>query len=153
MTAPSAVATYGGKPDSSDLDFVRFLVGDTDTERPELRDSEINGLITLYGIGMAPVHAAEAIAAKYAHRATYQTGKSKRELGALSDKFRQLAKDLRVRSLGSSVTPWAGGIDPEEAVSDAEDSTISDPAFKRDQFRNDRAPRTPGSGYTPESTT
>ena len=146
MTAPAA--TYGGRPDTSAIDRVRFLIGDTNTVKPRLRDSEIAALVTLYGAEAAPAEAAAALSAKYAGDVDYSSGKSRRSLSQLQKKYQDLSERLRRRQ-SLTATPWAGGIDPAEHQADLADSSITDPAFERDQFRNPEAPKTPGEGYRP----
>ena len=41
--------SYSGNPSSSDLDALRFLIGDTDENAPIMQDEELQYLITEYG--------------------------------------------------------------------------------------------------------
>ena len=91
-------------PTSGDRDKVRFLVQDTDSTDYHLEDAEVTYLISVWGnVYAAAAYAAEAIAAKYAHKTNYS-----RSIGDLSisesyatsaQEFRELANRLRTQEL------------------------------------------------------
>jgi hypothetical protein len=91
-------------PNSSDRDKVRFLIQDTDSTDAHLQDAEIAYLLSVWtNVYAAAAYAAEAIAAKYAHKTNYS-----RSIGDLSisesyatsaAEFRELAKTLKAQEL------------------------------------------------------
>jgi hypothetical protein len=91
-------------PTSGDRDKVRFLIQDTDSTDPHLQDAEITYLLSVWtNVYAAAAYAAEAIAAKYAHKTNYS-----RSIGDLSisesyatsaAEFRELAKTLKAQEL------------------------------------------------------
>jgi hypothetical protein len=91
-------------PTSGDRDKVRFLIQDTDSTDAHLQDAEVTYLISVWGnVYAAAAYAAEAIAAKYAHKTNYS-----RSIGDLSisesyatsaQEFRELANRLRTQEL------------------------------------------------------
>ena len=43
--------SYSGDPNASELDAMRFLIGDTDVNQPIMQDEEIQYIIDTYGAG------------------------------------------------------------------------------------------------------
>ena len=67
--------TYSGNPSSSDADFVRFAIGDTNASAPILQDAEIGYIVSItegttvaYRLAVAFRAAATALAAKLVKR-------------------------------------------------------------------------------------
>lgn len=124
--------TYSGDPASSDLDAVRFEIGDTDAEDPLLKDKEL--LYTLNEEGNilnAAARSCEALAKKFAREADKRLGPLSISLSQRSKAYRELAKDLRTRSRLSKGTPYAGNISKTDQETDALDNDIKQPAFRR----------------------
>lgn len=110
--------TYNEDIATSPLDWVRFLVGDTDLDDDAhqlLSDEEINGLIgsetdmdELYGVA---AFAAEAIAAKFRkYPPTRIGGLSNIDLRRVVESYERLAVNLRTRASMSSSSGGSGGI-------------------------------------------
>lgn len=99
--------TYSGDPSDSDVDAVRFLVGDTDTTDQLLTNEEIQYLVDEQGSAhTAAAAAANAIAAKFSRKA--DESKSVGDL-SLSNSYSQRAKSyldlstsLQARALAAS---------------------------------------------------
>jgi len=64
--------SYSGDPSASDLDRVRWLIGDTDEDHQEVTDEEIGAALDLTGnvIGAA-VEVLDALIAKYSYQTDY----------------------------------------------------------------------------------
>jgi hypothetical protein len=113
--------TYSGNPANSQLDEVRFLVGDTDEADPLASDEEINYALAtwlpIYGTKhyVASV-VAEQIAGKFARETSYSADGVSVNLSELQQKFMQRAVQLRAQhhSLLVGGSPDVGGISPYE---------------------------------------
>jgi hypothetical protein len=79
--------SYNSNPLTSNLDAVRFLVGDTDITDTQLQDEEITYLLTVEGgVRFAAYKAAKAIASKYARKVDRNVGDLRI---SFSQKYRQ----------------------------------------------------------------
>jgi hypothetical protein len=94
--------TYSGDPSSSAKDEIRFLVGDTDENIPEVSDEEIAYIVTMhadpgvgYGNYTAAAVLAQAIAAKYAKKADKSVGGLSIQYKQKYDNYVALAETLR----------------------------------------------------------
>jgi len=103
--------TYSGDPSASDLDAVRFLIGDTAENDAELQDEEILYLLTTWG-GTYPaaIAACEVVSGRYADRTNYSRSVGDLSIsesyGASAAEYRQLANRLRAqRDLLTPPTP------------------------------------------------
>lgn len=101
----------------TDLDKVRALVGDTDTDDQQLPDGVIDFLLTQRSSVMdAAAMAARAIAANYARDVSKQIGRAQEEASNRFDHYQKLADMLEAQgggaTAGDSPLVFAGGIDP-----------------------------------------
>lgn len=114
-------ATYSGNPGNSDLDQVRFLLGDTDVSTQEaalFSDAEIQWGINvwgpLYGSDiLVAAQLAENAAAQYAQSASYSADGVSVSLGPVGDSLRKLAATLKnqfAMAAQAGVQPDAGGV-------------------------------------------
>lgn len=92
--------TYSGDPSESDLDEVRFLVGDTDSTDQLLSDEVIEYLIAkwtpVYDSNiMVAAMAAESIAAKFTREISYSADGVSVGVNELQTKYDNLAASLR----------------------------------------------------------
>jgi hypothetical protein len=100
--------TYSGNPSDSDKDEVRFLIGDTDAARPELKDAEVNYLLTIYpkqdGFPnyRAAAAAAQAVAAKHAKAMRKTVGSLSIDHGQKRTQYAELAEELLAKSKEST---------------------------------------------------
>lgn len=114
--------TYTGDPSNSDLDAVRFLVGDTDPSAYFLNDAEIGYLIGLsasldssnaeVNVSAAAGAAAEAIAAELSREVSYSADGVSVSADTLANKYYSVAEKIRTLSRRSDVTaaPDVGGL-------------------------------------------
>lgn len=121
---------------ATDLDRVRFLVGDTDTDDKQVQDGEINYIVGLLGsVYGAAAAICEALAAKYARKCDKSVGDLSLSMSQKSTAYRAMAASLR--SQGSVLcTPTAGGISISDKESEESDSDRVTPVFARGQFEN-----------------
>jgi hypothetical protein len=121
---------------ATDLDRVRFLVGDTDTDDKQLQDGEINYVVGFFGsVYGAAAAICEALAAKYARKCDKSVGDLSLSMSQKSTAYRAMAASLR--SQGSVLcTPTAGGISIASKDSESADTDRMTPVFARGQFEN-----------------
>lgn len=101
--------TYGGNPAASNLDRVRFLIGDTDVNDQLLSDEEINFLISTKGSPeRAAYEACLQIMAKLAREVDYAIGPEKVSASQRFKHYQELSKELRNSWSRSNASPsWA----------------------------------------------
>lgn len=110
---------YGGSPATSQLDAVRFLVGDTQQSDQLLQDGEVGWLLSEWPDAYwAAAAGATQIAAQFAREVSYSADGVQTGLSELQQKYEQLAVDLRKQAVkkGRIVAPYVGGI----SISDKE---------------------------------
>jgi hypothetical protein len=111
-------ATYSGDPANSDLDQVRFLLGDTDVSNALFQDAEINWGISvwgpLYGSDfLVAAQLAENAAAYYAQQAAYSADGVSLSFGPIGDALRAVAARLKnqyAMAAQAGVMVDAGGV-------------------------------------------
>lgn len=103
--------TYSGSPSTSDLDAVRFLMGDTDESDPQLTDSEINWLLTQEtNIYYAAAMGADTVSAKYSSVINRSVGSLSIGVGEKAERWSSLATRLRAQAAARGATPYMGGM-------------------------------------------
>lgn len=114
--------TYTGMPGVTDLDTVRFLVGDTVEEEPLLQDEEISYLITTWqpkgSMFYVAAAAADSIAAKLTREISISSDGQVLSLETLRDRFKDLGVELRAQhedALVGGASLYAGGMDAYES--------------------------------------
>lgn len=127
----------------SNIQYVRWLIGDTDTDDELLQDAQINFFLTqnsdnIYYAGAA---AAEAIAAKFARETDKAAGVLRVNAGQKHTHYLSLASQLRKQAMMGSVAPFAGGISKMDKENYRDDTDRVRPKFTRDLHRH---PGTPG---------
>ena len=128
---------YTDDPGHVLADKMRFLVGDTNTARPELSDSEVDFLLSEEGgdAARAAARAAEALAAKYVKIADEkQVGPLRLTYTEKAARFTTLAKSLWRRAAASSVAPYAGGISVSDKEANEANTDRVAPALSRDMM-------------------
>lgn len=96
--------SYSGNPASSNLDKVRFLVGDTDTNNQLLRDAEINWLLSEWNnnVYVAAAHAAYSLSAEFSGKSDFSRSVGDLSLstqyGQQAERYGSLAKRLQVQA-------------------------------------------------------
>lgn len=87
--------TYSGDPSQSDLDMVRWLVGDTDKTDQLALDEEIDAALDRYGSpDRAAAHIARGIAAKFARLFDKAAGDVRKSLSQKAENYKNLADEL-----------------------------------------------------------
>lgn len=125
-------------PGTSDKDWVRFRIGDTDTSDQLLSDEEILSLITEEGSKEAAAAvAAEGLAAEFSRRATSESvGDLRFQYGDQAARYERLADRLRTTFSSRNAAPIAGGISRSRKRLVKDDTDRVPPSFQRDQFRH-----------------
>ncbi len=127
--------TYSGDPAASDLDQVRFRIGDTDTDDQQLQDAEINWAIAEEtDLDLAAATSALAIAAKYARLADKEVGDLQIQYSQRQKHYQDLAKGLSADAAITNATPYAGGQSISDKQIDEDDVDNVKPAFQKGQF-------------------
>lgn len=113
-------ATYSS-PEASDKDAVRFLIGDTNMDRPLVQNEEIDWLISKWKpvyntVEYVAAVVADTIAARFAREANFSADGVSVSLANVANQFRELAASLRSqhKSLLAGGLPDVGGITPGE---------------------------------------
>jgi len=125
-------SSYGANPATSNIDYVRFLIGDTDPDDFLLVNSEISGLLSLYGGPVAAsIVACESLAAKFSRLCDEEVGDVRVDLSQKAANFLKLAVRLRQQQAIGSPIPFAGGILVDDKQSNAGDITLVKPRFTK----------------------
>ena len=124
--------TYDGDPANSDLETVRFLIGDTDSTDALLQDAEVNWTLAQNSnVYFAASMAAETIASKFARKVDKAVGDLRQFYSQQSKQYRALATDLkRQASLKGSILPYAGGISVSDKEVVEENTDRVQPSFE-----------------------
>lgn len=102
--------TYSQNPAGSELDAVRFEIGDTTQADQELQDEEIEYVILQEdNLKYAAAAACDRIAAKYARKVQKSVGSLQISMQQKFEQYSKLASRIRARA-GSAPIPFAGGI-------------------------------------------
>ncbi len=87
--------TYSGDPSLSDLDMVRWHVGDTDVTKQEAQDEEIQASLDRYGSPeRAGARVARSLSAKYARLFDKAAGDVRKSLSQISENYGRIADEL-----------------------------------------------------------
>lgn len=128
--------TYSGDPSSTNLDAVRFLIGDTDTNDQQLQDAEVEWLLTENGsVYNAAAAGCETLAAKYARKVDKAVGDLRLAAQQKFEHYRDLAVTLRSRTAKLAM-PFAGGISVASKLAYEANSDRVAPAFTRSLHEN-----------------
>lgn len=137
--------TYTGDPSASDLEAVRFLVGDTTALTELLSDEEIQFLLDEIGsVDYAAVRAATAIAAKFARFVNVRTGAVSKNLSDQMQHYLDLAKRLQTRAEQGGLDGTGTGppiftaLSKSDKREDRLDSDLVQPQFRIGQDDNPR---------------
>lgn len=87
--------TYSGDPSESDLDYVRWLVGDTTSADQLAQDEEIEAAIARFGVlELAGAHVARGIAARFARLFDKAAGDVRKNLSQQAKNYKAIADEL-----------------------------------------------------------
>ena len=136
--------TYTGAVDT-DLEKVRFFVGDVIENRAKLTDSEISFLLADQGsVRRAAARAAENIAAIFASKVDQSIGKIRISFSQQFKHFTELAKRLtKDANQGSLAGAFSGGISKADKRVDEQNEDLPKPFFTRDIHDSRVASATP----------
>lgn len=102
--------TYSGNPSNSQLDAIRFIIGDTDTTDQLLSNEEINYMITEYGDSRhAASESCRAIAAKFARLMSRSIGGLSADFSAKYRQYLELAESIETNEELRPVAPYISG--------------------------------------------
>lgn len=131
--------TYSGDPANSDLETVRFLIGDTVSTDVLLQDAEINYLLTVEpNVYKAAVTACKTIAATFARKADRAVGDLFVKFSKKYDQYIALSQQLEIRAKRETAGIYAGGISRADKKTQDQDTDRVKPAFHKDQWDNPR---------------
>lgn len=128
---------YSGDPSDSDLDAVRFMIGDTDTSDQQLSDAEVNFLLASYSVTVSARIALRRIIAKYVRYVDKSVGDLKISYSKRIDQYNGLLDQIDSEAVQEGILePYAGGISisDKDAVEDNSDRVA--PAFTRPMHSN-----------------
>lgn len=121
-------------------DTVRFLVGDTDDNDPQLQDTEVDGLLQgnvasgALPMNLDPFAAAVAacigLAAKYSRRANKTTGDLSIQSGAIAKAYRDMIPAIKGQAQRyATPVPYSGGLSKGDMDMDKMDDDLNGPQF------------------------
>ncbi|MGH9202204.1 MAG: hypothetical protein ACRD2A_13325 [Vicinamibacterales bacterium] len=119
--------SYSQDPTQSTRDAVRFLVGDTDENDPQLQNEEIDYLITKYVVAeLAATQAARTLAARYSRYADRVIGELRISYSQRAANYRELVITLTelASTAGGVPRPYAGGIRVSDKDVDEADTDV-----------------------------
>lgn len=133
------VWSYSGDPAANPKDAVRFYLGDTDPDDPQLQDEEILFLVQKFAgnVYLAAADAARGLAGKYSRRADKAVGDLRLSLSQQAQHYWDLASRLEIEA-GKVAIPFAGGISCSQKQAAREDSDRVRPSFYRNMMQNRR---------------
>ena len=138
--------TYSGDPANSDLDHVRFLLGDTNSADQKLQDAEIQFSIdTSTSIEAAAASCARAIAGRFASQVDTRFESIENRFSQAASAYYQLALrlDQQAKKKNGMGAPIAGGIRISDMDAARNDTDRVEPKVQRGQFANPPETATP----------
>lgn len=127
--------TYSGNPASSNLDAVRFLVGDTQIHDPQLQNEEIAFELGEEGnVYKTASVCALQIGARYSRLVDKSVGDLRISYSQRQKSYEALSKQLATRSAQRFTQPYAGGLSISDKLIDQTNPDNVGPTFTRTQF-------------------
>jgi hypothetical protein len=103
--------SYSGNPANSDVDQLRFLMGDTNKDAPYFTDEEIAYLVATNGdILTAAMRGVEGIMAQLSGAVDESVGSVSIQFSKKNEGYQKLWDRLNVRLAMEGAVPYAGGI-------------------------------------------
>lgn len=127
---------YSGSPGDSDLDAVRFLIGDTDTDDQLVSDEEITWALTQGSVYNAAAICARSIAAVYSRLADKAVDDLQIKYSQKSAQYFKLADSLESKDSHKALGVYAGGISVADKESIESNTDRVSPSFKRGMTDN-----------------
>jgi len=130
--------TYGGNPNASPKDAVRFYVGDTDETDPLLLDGEIEYLLSIYNNAVinASVQACEMIMAKFSRMVNESVGQVRIDFTDRIKNMDHMKSALIQRLATTNATPYCGGISKTDVMQNNQNADRVCPDFTKQMMRN-----------------
>lgn len=123
------------------VDAVRYYIGDTDPDDPQLADNEIAFSLDNNGGDplKAAIEAAIVLAGRFARESTYRIGQVSETNSRKSEAYERLAKLLAERLVagGGGSGPYAGGISVADKAEEAGDADRTAGIFSVGMMDND----------------
>jgi len=127
--------TYSGDPSNSNLENLRFTIGDTDSDDQQFQDAELNHLLTEQGsVKSAAIEAVRRLIAKYSRRVDKTVGDLKLSYSQRVKHYQSLLQQLKTSQAISTGKPVAGGISKSRKRTVEQDDDRVEPAHTRKQF-------------------
>lgn len=128
--------SYSGNPENSDLDKVRFSIGDTIAGDPLLQDEEINAMISgSNNLLAASAACCDAIANLFARKCDRKLGPQYLFASQQYEHYTEL-RDNFYKQASSLNAPYVGGISEQARLLDAENTDLKTPIFGRNMMTN-----------------
>lgn len=118
---------------STNLDRVRFLIGDTNTNDQLLANEEITWILTQQSdVYSAAAFACRGLQAKYARKATKSVGDLSIQWAEIANNFRDLHRELTALAsrFGMVPTPYVGGISMSDKDFEEQDTDRAEPYYR-----------------------
>lgn len=129
MSAGSKRFTYSGDPSKNAVDAVRFLVGDTNSQRPLLDDREVAFAISQHpNQNIAAATLAEHLFGRFASQADISVGPVSKSFSKVAELFNTKAQQLRAEACKSAVPSFPATKRATKEVLDL-DETLTRPNF------------------------
>lgn len=104
MSRGSKRFSYGGDPSTSAVDAVRFLVGDTNEDRPLLDDREVEWAISLNpNQNLAAATLADHLYGFFASKGDFKVGPVSKSYGKVAELFKAKAAQLRAEACKGAI--------------------------------------------------
>jgi hypothetical protein len=128
---------------STNLDKVRFLIGDTTETEDSLSDAEISGLLTMYpSVHRTAAAICDRKAMDFASRPDISIDGASFRYGDRAKMYQDLAKSIRAsekNAAGGFGSPFVGGISVSEIASEELDTDRQANVFPEPSFDNNGA--------------
>lgn len=127
---------------------VRAELQDTDPQDQQLQDEEISYAISVErNMWAASARCAEMIGRRLLRKADVRLGRAMMvTYSKAAQQWFNMARILRAKAMGT-VVPWAGGMNINDQLNYAEDTSLIQPVFTMTMMENPRV-----GGYTTDST-
>ena len=129
MSLGSKRFTYGNDPATSAVDEVRFLVGDTNADRPLLDDREVEFAISQFpDRNLAAASLAEHLYGFFASKGDFKVGPINKSYSKVAQLFKEKAEQLRAKACLSAVPSFpATKISTKDAL--VQNPDLANPSF------------------------
>lgn len=128
--------SYSGDPNSSDVDAVRFMVGDTIEADQQLQNEEIGWLLVDEGadVRRAAARGADTLWARYARQVDRRVGDMQLLASTKASHYKELSLRLWAIAMARTSGPWAGGISEMDKDTNIADTDRVPAFFARDMM-------------------